>query len=116
MRDAFHADLPDVTLANVMQGLSDPLRLRIVQLLAQRGETECFEIYNTLGITKSNASHHFRVLRECGLIRRKHQGQQQSACLRADEFEERFPGLLKAVLNCMDPVQPAAKDRSDRVS
>ncbi|GAA1933699.1 ArsR/SmtB family transcription factor [Kitasatospora viridis] len=103
MRETFHADLPDVTLAGVMQGLSDPLRLRIVDLLARQGETECSQIYQALGITKSNASHHFRVLRECGLIRRTQQGQQQSARLRADEFEERFPGLLAAVLGNLDP-------------
>ncbi|MFH8224846.1 ArsR/SmtB family transcription factor [Streptomyces sp. NPDC018057] len=98
MRDKFHAELVNVTLAEAMHGLSDPLRLRIVALLAERGETECSLIYNELGISKSNASHHFRVLRECGLIWRSHSGQQQSARLRAEEFEGRFPGLLLAVL------------------
>ncbi|MFE5585982.1 ArsR/SmtB family transcription factor [Kitasatospora sp. NPDC056531] len=78
------------------------MRLRIVDLLARQGETECSVIYNALGISKSNASHHFRVLRECGLILRTHQGQQQSARLRSDEFDERFPGLLRAVLDNVD--------------
>lgn len=102
MRDPIHADLASVSLAEAMHGLSEPLRLRIVGLLARQGETECNAIYNALGISKSNASHHFRVLRECGLLRRTHQGQQQSARLRADEFEERFPGLLAAVLANID--------------
>ncbi|GAB2723937.1 ArsR/SmtB family transcription factor [Kitasatospora kifunensis] len=102
MRDAFHAELANVSLAEAMHGLSDPLRLRIVDLLARQGETECSAIYNALGISKSNASHHFRVLRECGLLLRNHQGQQHSARLRADEFEERFPGLLRAVLDNVD--------------
>ncbi|MFF2075945.1 ArsR/SmtB family transcription factor [Kitasatospora sp. NPDC058162] len=102
MRDAFHAELAAVSLAEAMHGLSDPLRLRIVDLLAREGETECSVIYNALGISKSNASHHFRVLRQCGLILRTAQGQQQSARLRADEFEERFPGLLRAVLDNID--------------
>jgi DNA-binding transcriptional ArsR family regulator len=111
MRDTFHADLADVSLADAMHGLSDPLRLRIVGLLAHRGETECGIIYNELGISKSNASHHFRVLRECGLIKRTSQGQQQSARLRADEFEERFPGLLGAVLaNLPEPAEIAAPE------
>ncbi|MER7844987.1 metalloregulator ArsR/SmtB family transcription factor [Kitasatospora sp. NPDC096077] len=107
MRDAFHAELATVTLAAAMHGLSDPLRLRIVDLLARQGETECSVIYNALGISKSNASHHFRVLRECGLILRTHQGQQQSARLRAEEFDERFPGLLRAVLDNVDGVDKA---------
>ncbi|MFI9046102.1 ArsR/SmtB family transcription factor [Streptomyces sp. NPDC053427] len=102
MRDTFHAELANVSLADAMHGLSDPLRLRIVELLARQGETECSDIYNTLGISKSNASHHFRVLRECGILIRLHQGRQQSARLRADEFEERFPGLLRAVLDNID--------------
>lgn len=102
MRDAFHAELANVSLAEAMHGLSDPLRLRIVALLAGQGESECSVIYNALGISKSNASHHFRVLRECGLILRTQQGQQQSARLRTAEFEERFPGLLRAVLDNVD--------------
>ncbi|MGA5823215.1 ArsR/SmtB family transcription factor [Kitasatospora sp. NPDC094028] len=92
----------DVTLAAAMHALSDPLRLRIVDLLARRGESECSAIHNALGIGKSNASQHFRVLRECGLILRTHHGQQQSARLRAEEFEARFPGLLRAVLDNVD--------------
>ncbi|WP_194908660.1 ArsR/SmtB family transcription factor [Catenulispora rubra] len=98
MRDAFHADPADVPLAAAMHALSDPLRLQIVDLLAREGETECSAIYSALGISKSNASHHFRILRESGLIWRSHQGRQQSARLRKDEFDTRFPGLLDTVL------------------
>jgi len=99
MRDTLHAELAQVSLAEAMNGLSDPLRLSIVALLAENGEMECNKIYDALGISKSNASHHFRVLRECGLIRRNHHGQQQTARLRRDEFDDRFPGLLQAVLD-----------------
>ncbi|MBS2546671.1 helix-turn-helix transcriptional regulator [Catenulispora sp. NL8] len=102
MRDAFHADPADVPLAAAMHALSDPLRLRIVALLARDGETECSVIYSALGISKSNASHHFRILRESGLIWRSHQGRQQSARLRGEEFDARFPGLLAAVLSNID--------------
>ena len=109
MRDAFHAELADVTLAAAMNGLSDPLRLRIVELLAHRGETECSVIYTELGISKSNASHHFRMLRECGLIWRAHEGQRQTARLRTGEFDARFPGLLDAVLRNLDT--PATSTR-----
>jgi DNA-binding transcriptional ArsR family regulator len=109
MRDVLHADLAAVSLADAMNGLSDPLRLRIVELLARNGEMECNRIYDAVGISKSNASHHFRVLRECGLIRRSHQGQQQTARLRRDEFEDRFPGLLGAVLDNVEAGFPASE-------
>ncbi|MCO6000094.1 ArsR/SmtB family transcription factor [Actinoallomurus rhizosphaericola] len=108
MRDVFHADPADVTLAAAMHGLSDPFRLRIVALLARNGETECSEIRRELGISKSNTSHHFRILRECGLLFRSHHGQQQSARLRMDEFEARFPGLLGAVLDNIESDQQEA--------
>lgn len=81
-----------------MNALSDPLRLRIVDLLARNGEMACSAIYSDLGISKSNASHHFRILREAGLILRQHEGQRQTASLRTDEFNARFPGLLDVVL------------------
>lgn len=106
MRDTFHADPADVSLAEAMHAMSDPLRLRIIELLARQGETECSEIYNAIGMSKSNASHHFRVLRESGILLRNHRGQQQSAALRTDEFEARFPGLLAAVLRNIDTPSP----------
>jgi DNA-binding transcriptional ArsR family regulator len=108
MREVFHADPADVTLAAAMHGLSDPLRLRIVALLARNGETECSEIRREQDISKSNTSHHFRILRECGLLLRSNHGQQQRARLRMDEFEARFPGLLGAVLDNIESDQQQA--------
>jgi hypothetical protein len=46
-------------------------------------------------------------MRESGLIWRTHQGRQQSARLRVEEFDARFPGLLDAVLSNLDTQQPA---------
>lgn len=87
-----------------MSALSDPLRLGIVDLLARDGEMECSAIYNHFGVNKSNASHHFRILRQAGLIRRDRSGQRQTARLRSEEFEAAFPGLLDAVLANYEPV------------
>lgn len=98
MRDAFHVDPADVDLPTVLNALSDPLRLRIVDLLAHNGEMACSAIYGDVGMSKSNASHHFRILREAGLILRRHQGQRQTAVLRVKEFNDRFPGLLDVVI------------------
>jgi DNA-binding transcriptional ArsR family regulator len=47
---------------------------------------------------KSTSTHHFRVLRDAGLIRTRHVGKTRLSSLRRDEFDERFPGLLDAVL------------------
>ncbi len=59
MRDTFHANPADIELPGAMNALSDPLRLRIVDLLSRNGEMQCSAIYSELGISKSNASHHF---------------------------------------------------------
>lgn len=98
VRDQFHADPRDVSLPQALAALSDPLRLRIVDLLDRNGEMECGDIYRTLGVSKSAASHHFRILRESGLVRRNRQGIKQSAKLRRQEFDEAFPHLLDVVL------------------
>lgn len=39
-------------------------------------------VHALLGLSKSNSSHHFRVLRESGIPRRSQRGSQQYAALR----------------------------------
>ncbi len=98
MLDPRHPDLGQVSLAEVMRGFSDPARLHMVKTMYELGECECSLVYATLGLSKSNASHHFRVLRESGILRRTQHGNQQYATLRSDELDARFPGLLACVI------------------
>lgn len=51
-----------------------------------------------LAVSKSTATHHFRVLREAGLIRQYYAGTSRMNSLRREEFDAAFPGLLEAVL------------------
>jgi DNA-binding transcriptional ArsR family regulator len=51
-----------------------------------------------LSVSQSPSTHHFRVLREAGLIQQREQGNRKLNTLRRDEIEQRFPGLLEAVL------------------
>lgn len=84
-------------LAAVLHALSDPIRLRIVRELADGGERCCgaFE----LPITKSTCSHHFRVLREAGVISTRVEGKNRFNALRRKTLEAQFPGLLDAILH-----------------
>jgi DNA-binding transcriptional ArsR family regulator len=50
-------------------------------------------------IPKSTLSQHFRVLREAGLIRGERHGVEMHNISRCAEIEERFPGLLRAIVN-----------------
>lgn len=81
----------------MLHALSDPQRLRIVRVLAESAEPRQCGSFG-LPVSKSTATHHFRVLREAGVIRQQEQGTARLSALRADDLDERFPGLLEAVL------------------
>jgi DNA-binding transcriptional ArsR family regulator len=88
-------------LESVLYALSDPVRLYIVRNLAQRGELACFAAVAGLDIAKSTQSHHYRILREAGLIAQRKEGVCFISSLRKDEVNAKFPGLLDAILkNC----------------
>lgn len=85
-------------MTGVLYALSDPMRLAIVRSIAANGEQPCGTF--NLPLAKSTLSHHFKVLRENGVIRMKPQGKQIINSLRQDELDRRFPGLLDAILRC----------------
>jgi DNA-binding transcriptional ArsR family regulator len=97
-----HPDVDDLDLAAVLHALSDPTRLEIVRHLAaceRGGELACGAI--SLPVTKATASHHFKVLRQAGVIAQRDEGTRRMTCLRRDDLERRFPGLLDSVLRAM---------------
>jgi DNA-binding transcriptional ArsR family regulator len=91
-----HPQRDELELAAVLHALSDPVRLRIVAGLARGGERTCgsFE----LPVTKSTCTHHFRVLREAGLIHQRAEGNRRVNTLRRDDLDARFPGVLASIL------------------
>jgi DNA-binding transcriptional ArsR family regulator len=92
-------DMPPVDeleLADVLQALSDPVRLQIVEELATGGEQACGAM--PLPVSVSTRSHHFKILREAGVTVTRVLGTQRIVSLRRDDLEQRFPGLLAAVL------------------
>ncbi len=86
----------DLSLPSVLHALSDPVRLRIVAKLADGNEHTCGSF--SLPVTKSTSSHHFRVLREAGVLSTRTEGKNRFNRLERDLLEERFPGLIDAVL------------------
>jgi DNA-binding transcriptional ArsR family regulator len=95
-----HPAQEDITLSGVLGALSDPLRLKILKkLLERRGEClSCSGAAPCPDMAKSTLSHHFRILREAGLIRTTKQGVEHLNSVRLKEVNERFPGLLKAIM------------------
>jgi DNA-binding transcriptional ArsR family regulator len=107
-----HPVRAELELGAVLHALSDPVRLRIVAELA-RSECEYTCGSFELPVTKSTCTHHFKVLREAGLIRQRHKGTTRLNTLRRDDVEARFPGLLDTILQAAgDPdlrvAQPTA--------
>ena len=95
-RALHHPAADSLELTGVLHALSDPVRLEIVRALASGCEVRCgaFE----LPVTKSTRTHHFRVLRESGVIEQQTAGAAVVNRLRRDDLDQRFPGLLDSVL------------------
>ena len=103
-----HPTRDELQIANVLHALSDPQRLRIVQTLAESPAPRRCGSFD-LGVTKSTLTHHFRVLREAGVIDQREEGTARLNSLRRVDLDKRFPGLLDAVLaGAPDPVTAAA--------
>ncbi|WP_326690252.1 MULTISPECIES: helix-turn-helix domain-containing protein [unclassified Streptomyces] len=80
----------------VLVALGHPVRLRVVRTLADGRELSCQEILPDM--TKSSASHHWKVLRESGVIHQRREGRYLRTMLRREDLDARFPGLLDAVV------------------
>ena len=94
-----HPAYEDLSLPNILYALGDPLRLRIVgQLAADNEALTCGDLHVVQEVAKSTGSHQFKVLREAGVIRMVPQGRRILVALRRAELDQRFPGLLDAVL------------------
>ena len=99
-----HPDLTSVPLSGVLAALSDPTRLEIVRRLDESGSAGCVCADIGVEASKSALSHHFKVLRQAGVIHQEPQGTARITTLRRDELDDRFPGLLKSVLTATGPV------------
>ena len=94
-----HPAAEHITLAGVLGALADPMRLRIVSSLLKKNDCmSCSEAAPCPDMAKSTLSHHFRVLREAGIIRTSKVGVKNRNILRIDDINARFPGLLKQIL------------------
>jgi len=91
-----HPGRAELELGAVLHALSDPMRLRIVVGLARGDARSCrsFE----LPVTKSTCTHHFKVLRDAGVIHQRQEGTARLNTLRRDDLDARFPGLLDTIL------------------
>lgn len=113
MRPIYHPDRRDISLPGVLYALGDPVRLEIIKRLAASGELTCAAL--EVPIAKSTLSHHFRILRESGVLYCRKEGTQHFNSLRREDLDALFPGLLDTILQAARPFEltaeqcPAAK-------
>lgn len=94
-------DLAQLDVGVVLQALAEPARLQIVRSLRTAGESTCSAL--DVPIKVSTVSHHMHILRESGIVSTRLAGTARPSRLRERELDERFPGLLSAVLDAAPP-------------
>jgi DNA-binding transcriptional ArsR family regulator len=102
MRPLFHPSIQDVTVEAILHALSDPVR---VAIFADIAGSNCSQTCSSFlhvsekAIPKSTLSQHFKALREAGLIRGERHGVEMRNTSRCAEIDQRFPGLISAIVN-----------------
>jgi DNA-binding transcriptional ArsR family regulator len=95
--DLHHPATDEIELTDVLHALSDPLRLELVRILDECGQERSCGTFD-LPVAKSTATHHWRVLRECGVVASRTEGTRKYQRLRRADLDARFPGLLDTIL------------------
>src|SRR5258708_35821654 len=101
MRPLVHPSIEEVTVEGILHALSDPVRVAMdADIVAQECPQSCsnFLRVSDKAIPKSTLSQHFKILREAGLIRSERHGVEMRNISRCTELEQRFPGVLRAIV------------------
>lgn len=102
MRSLFHPSVAEISLEGILHALSDPIRMAIFfDIVGKEYSQICSDFTNVEGkkIPKSTLSQQIKSLREAGLIRSERVGVSMYNKSRCDEIEQRFPGLIAAIIN-----------------
>jgi DNA-binding transcriptional ArsR family regulator len=92
-----HPHRDEIELAAVLHALSDPVRLKMIAALAASDDEPTCGSFD-VPVTKSTCTHHFKVLREAGVIHQRPAGTARRNRLRREDLDARFPGLLDSIL------------------
>ncbi|GIO85046.1 putative HTH-type transcriptional regulator YceK [Paenibacillus faecis] len=88
----------DDTLVKIFKALADPTRIEIIRTLYNKDkEMACGEVGEICAISKSNASYHFRTLREAGLITVRKDAQTRYTKINKAAFAAFLPGFLESL-------------------
>jgi ArsR family transcriptional regulator len=71
--EAMSADEAE-TVANLLKALSDPIRLRLMSMIAAADEACVCDLTAPFDVSQPTISHHLKVLREAGLVDSERRG------------------------------------------
>jgi DNA-binding transcriptional ArsR family regulator len=110
MTERWQPTREELDLSRVLEALSNPIRQRVVATLAANPDYaySCGELLWDL--PKSTATHHWRILREAGVVGVNRDGRTHRPDLRREDLAARFPGLLDAVLGAVATSAPSHVD------
>jgi DNA-binding transcriptional ArsR family regulator len=87
----------DLDVMGVLRALADPVRLELVRQLRHSDAPIACGTFD-VSVAKNTLSHHFKTLREAGVIATHREGTLALNVLQEDKIEAAFPGLLDAIL------------------
>src|SRR3954453_11779428 len=73
---------------NVFEGLADPTRLRVIELLAEHDELPAGRIAEHFDMTRAGVSRHLRTLEEAGFVAVRVEAQRRLYRLNPEPFAE----------------------------
>lgn len=76
--------MEEADIASLFKALADANRVKIVTMIAERGELCACMILDELGITQPTLSHHMKVLCSCGLVACRREGKWMHYSLSAE--------------------------------
>ena len=98
MKNLNHLSKEDISLLAILYALSEPLRFSIIEQLAKGEELTCGGFKLPFSKGKSTMTHHFKVLRDAGLIYTRVDGREHYTSLRRQDIEEKYPYLLDTLI------------------
>lgn len=94
---ALAQDLDEARTVRALRALANPVRFRIVQLLAQRTECVTGDLVDELPVAQSTVSEHLKVLKDAGIVQGTVDGPYRCYCLDPAvmrELVETLAGLI----------------------
>jgi len=119
VRPLYHPPLSEITVQGILHALSDPVRVQIfVHLAAAECPQNCTAFSHLGGspLPRSSLSHHFKILREAGLIRSERKGVELQNRTRCEELKVAFGPLVDTIVTAFEEEAKKASSSSSPAS